>query len=131
MAILVLLNVIIGVIFTWSLLSLAAMNLQEWVAARRSWRSRMLESSLQKMLTDPLLVEQFYQHPLIRSLFTGKDNRNKPSYIPPVQFSQAMIDMLSSTGTEAGLLQHELFTLLAKARRLPRRARARAPAGWT
>jgi hypothetical protein len=123
MAILVLLNVILGMIFAWSLLSLAAMNIQEWVAARRSWRSRMLESSLQKMFTDPVLVEQFYQHPLILSLFTGKENRNKPSYIPPVQFSQAVIDMLSTTGTEASLLQHELFGLVEKARRLGPRAR--------
>jgi hypothetical protein len=83
----------------------------------------MLEESLEKMLTDFTLVDQFYNHPLIRSLYTGKNNDNKPSYIPVSQFSQAMIDILSATGTEASLLQQQLYRLYSESRRLPRKKR--------
>jgi hypothetical protein len=97
------------------------MQIQEWIATRLKWRSRMLEEALGKMLTDLTLVDQFYNHPLIRSLYTGKNNDTKPSYIPASQFSQAMIDILSSTGTEASLLQQQLYKLYGETRRLPKR----------
>ena len=123
MSITILLNVLLGLFLTWSLLSLASMQIQEWIATRLKWRSRMLEESLEKMLTDSTLVDQFYNHPLIRSLYTGKNNGNKPSYIPASQFSQAMIDILSSTGTEASLLQQQLYKLYSETQRLPKKKR--------
>jgi len=112
------LNVLLGIFLTWSLLSLAAMQIQEWTSARLKWRSRMLEKSLGKMLTDVTLLDQFYNHPLIRSLLTGKKNDDKPSYIPASEFSQAMIDLLATNGTEASLLQHELYILYGTAQKL-------------
>jgi hypothetical protein len=99
------------------------MQIQEWIATRLKWRSRMLEGTLEKMLTDFTLVDQFYNHPLIRSLYTGKNNDNKPSYIPASQFSQAMIDILSATGTEASLIQQQLYKLYSETRRLPKKKR--------
>jgi hypothetical protein len=123
MSITILLNVLLGLFLTWSLLSLASMQIQEWIATKLKWRSRMLEESLEKMLTDSTLVDQFYNHPLIRSLYTGKNNGNKPSYIPASQFSQAMIDILSSTGTEASLLQQQLYKLYSETQRLPKKKR--------
>ena len=36
MSLTLILNVLLGLIFTWFLLSLAAMNIQEWLAARSS-----------------------------------------------------------------------------------------------
>jgi hypothetical protein len=123
MSISILLNVLIGLFLTWSLLSLASMQVQEWIASRLKWRSRMLEESFEKMLTDFTLVDQFYNHPLIRSLYTGKNNSNKPSYIPACQFSQAMIDILSTTGTEASLLQQQLYKLFSETQRLPKKKR--------
>jgi hypothetical protein len=126
MSITILLNVLIGLFFTWCLISLSSMQIQEWIAARFKWRSRMLEKAIGQMLTDFTLVDQFYNHPLIHSLYTGKDNGDKPSYIPASQFSQAMIDLLSTTGTEASLIQQQLYKLYSEAQRLPRRARAEA-----
>jgi hypothetical protein len=102
------------------------MQIQEWIAARLKWRARMLEKTLGKMLTDSTLVDQFFNHPLIRSLYTGKNNDNKPSYIPASQFSQAMIDILSSTGTEASLIQQQLYKLYSETQRLPRKKRLEA-----
>jgi len=123
MSITILLNVLLGLFLTWSLLSLSSMQIQEWIAARLKWRSRMLEKTLGKILTDFTLVDQFYNHPLIRSLYTGKDNGDKPSYIPASQFSQAMIDILSTTGTEASLIQQQLYKLYSETQRLPKKNR--------
>ena len=63
MSITMILNVLLGIFLTWTLLSLAAMQIQEWTSARLKWRSRMLEKSLGKMLTDVTLLDQFYNHP--------------------------------------------------------------------
>ena len=121
MSITILLNVLLGLFLTWTLLSLSSMQIQEWMAARLKWRSRMLENALGKMLTDSTLVDQFYNHPLIRSLYTGENNCDKPSYIPTSQFSQAMIDILSNIGTEASLVQQQLYRLFSETQRLPRK----------
>jgi hypothetical protein len=126
MSITIILNVLLGLFLTWSLLSLSSMQIQEWIATRLKWRSRMLEKSLGKMLTDFTLVDQFYNHPLIRSLYTGKDNGTKPSYIPASQFSQAMIDILSTIGTEASLIQQQLYKLYSETQRLPKKIRVDA-----
>lgn len=126
MSITILLNVLLGVFLTWAFLSLSSMQIQEWIATRLKWRSRMLEKTLGKMLTDFTLVDQFYNHPLIRSLYTGKNNDNKPSYIPAGQFSQAMIDILSATGTEASLIQQQLYKLYSEAQSLPKKKRVDA-----
>jgi hypothetical protein len=126
MSITIPLNVILGLFLTWSFLSLASMQIQEWLAARLKWRSRMLENALGKLLTDSTLVDQFYNHPLIRSLYTGKNNSDKPSYIPASQFSQAIIDILSTTGTEASLIQQQLYKLYCETQRLPKKKRTEA-----
>ncbi len=123
MSITILLNVLLGLFLTWALLSLASMQIQEWIAARLKWRSRTLEKAIGKMLTDFTLVDQFYNHPLIRSLYTGKNNSDKPSYIPAGQFSQVMIDILSAIGTEASLIQQQLYKLYSETQRLPKKKR--------
>jgi hypothetical protein len=123
MSISVVLNVLLGLFFTWTLLSLSSMQVQEWISTRFKWRARMLEKSIGKMLTDFTMVDQFYNHPLIRSLYTGKDNNSKPSYIPSSEFSQAMIDILSATGTEASLIQQQLYKMYSETQHLPKKKR--------
>jgi hypothetical protein len=99
------------------------MNIQEWLASRSNLRSQMLKKTIGKMLTDVVLVDQFYNHPTIRSLYTGVNNSHEPSYIPTNQFSQVMIDMLTTSGTEASLIQEKLYELYSKTGRLPRKKR--------
>ena len=120
------LNILLGLIFTWTILSLAAMNVQEWLSNRLQWRANMLHTTIGKMFTDFILVDQFYNHPLIRSLFGDKDGKRRPSYISSDQFSQAMIDLLSSTGTEASLLQLQLYKLFSQCNGFPRKERDEA-----
>jgi len=126
MSISLFLSVLIGLVSTWFLLSIATLNIQEWLATRFKWRARMLEKTLGKLFTDSIILDQFYNHTLIRSLFTGKDSKEKPSYIPAGQFSQAVIDILATTGTEASLLQHQLYQLQADANKLSPRKRKTA-----
>lgn len=120
------LNVALGLVFTWTLLSMAAMYIQEWIAARRKWRARMLEKTVGNILTDPALLHQLYNHPLIQSLYSGNDGENKPSYIPAGQFAQALLDIIANAGHEASLLQQQLTKmqceLLGKGRRRDRQA---------
>ena len=105
------LNVVIGLIFIWLILSLAVMNIQEWIVSKLRWRSNMLEATVRNLLADPGLTDQFYNHPLIRSLFSGYDGSNKPSYIPSSQFALALFDIVMSAGTEASLIQQQLYKL--------------------
>jgi CRISPR/Cas system CSM-associated protein Csm2 small subunit len=126
MSISLFLSVLLELIFVWFLLSLATMNIQEWMASQLKWRSRMLEKTLGKMLTDTVLLDQFYNHPLIRSLFTGKESKDKPSYIPASQFSQAILDILATTGTEASILQQQLYRLYSATQQISRKKRKEA-----
>jgi hypothetical protein len=120
------LNVLLGLVLTWLVLSLAALYIQEGLAARFHWRSRMLEATLRNMLTDAGLTDQFYNHPLIRSLYSGRDNANKPSYIPSSQFAQVLLDIVRVAGTEASLIQQQLYKLRWEITSVRRRKRKEA-----
>ena len=113
-------GVLFGLVLTWTLVSLLAMNIQEWLAGQLKWRARLLEKSLIAMFGDIGLTKQFYSHPLIQALFTGRNRNNPPSYIPAEQFSQALMDILASTGTEASILEQQLHWLYERSRKLPR-----------
>ena len=84
-------EVAIGLIFSWLVLSIATMQLQEWISGLFGWRAQLLEDSITRMLHDKKLVEDFYSHPVIASL--SRDNK-KPSYIPSDRFSQSLFDVL-------------------------------------
>jgi len=84
-------EVAIGLVFSWLVLSIATMQMQEWISSLFRWRAELLEDSLKRMLHDEKLVVDFYQHPLITSLSRPG---NKPSYIPSDRFAQSLYDVL-------------------------------------
>lgn len=92
------LEVAIGLIFSWLVLSIATMQLQEWVSSLFGWRAELLEGSLKQMLQNDNWVEKFYSHPVIDSL--SRSGR-KPSYIPPDRFAQSLYDVLFNTPVES------------------------------
>jgi hypothetical protein len=94
------LEVVIGLVFAWLVLSVATMQIQEWLSAIFSWRANYLEEAIHNMLGNDQLVKAFYEHPLIQSLSQPKrsDEHRKPSYIPSPIFAQAMLDVLMSAG---------------------------------
>jgi hypothetical protein len=71
----------------------------------------MLETTIRNILTDAALTDQFYNHPLIRSLYTGRDSANKPSYIPASQFAHVLLDLVLVADSEASLIQQQLYGL--------------------
>ncbi len=104
-------NVLLGLCLAWFALSLAALYIQEWLATRFRWRASMLEAAIKNLLVDPIIVDQFYNHPVIRSLYSGEKSTQKPSYIPAREFSLALFDIVMSAGTEAALLQRQIYKL--------------------
>ena len=100
------LEVATGLVFAWLILSMANMQIQEWVGSILSWRARFLENAIINMLRNKDLAEKFYNHPLIQSLRQpGKKGYRLPSYIPPQKFAEAALDVflgIDEAGKEAG-----------------------------
>jgi len=46
-------EVAIGMVFVWFLVSLSVMTVQEWIAARLKWRATDLETALRRLIDDP------------------------------------------------------------------------------
>ncbi|MCD4653400.1 hypothetical protein K8T06_05650 [bacterium] len=93
MSALVFLDVIIGMIFIYGILSLACTAANELlINGLGNLRARILNKGIINLLRSDEsseLLEQFYKHPLIRSLH--KPNK-KPSYIPNKYFAISVLD---------------------------------------
>lgn len=111
-----LLEVAIGLVFVFLLLSLVCMHVQKWLASYFRWRAANLEDGLREMLANealtadwlrtlrkmPILkqllksrgvlgwVDTLYAHSLIKSL---AQPGTEPSYIPARNFAQVLFDM--------------------------------------
>jgi hypothetical protein len=87
-------DVAIGLIFVYLLMSLMCSVLQEYIASAISWRGEHLRNGIKVMLNDPTLTglaQRLYRHPRIATLsFPGK----LPSYIPSVTFAKALADLM-------------------------------------
>ncbi|HEY4086088.1 MAG TPA: hypothetical protein VGM43_09125 [Bryobacteraceae bacterium] len=95
------LDVALGLIFIYLVLSLICSAACEAIEAVLKSRSAYLKRGLQELLSDPSgkeLVAEVYSHPLVCSLFTGQYNPSKdgnlPSYIPPANFALALMDIV-------------------------------------
>jgi hypothetical protein len=86
------LEVVIGLVFIYLLLSIICTAANEIVAALFSLRAKNLAKGIANLLADKRvkgLVELFYDHPLIKGLSRGT---KKPSYIPAHTFALAFLD---------------------------------------
>jgi len=90
------LDVAIGMIFVYLLLSLICSAANELIEARLKNRAKDLELGIRNLLGDQKLSDRLYGHALIAGLFS-KD-RGKPSYIPSRTFSLALLNLLTSSG---------------------------------
>jgi hypothetical protein len=99
------LDVAIGLVFVFFLLSIICSAVHELVATVLSWRSVFLESALRRLLgedkTARLNVETFAAHPLIRQKAPEKKTLRRatdlglPSYLAPGTFAVALLDTLA------------------------------------
>lgn len=86
---LAMLDVAIGIIFVYLLLSLLVTAGNELIAAVTKWRAKDLQKGIFNLLKDK--ATEIYKHPLIKALsLEGKI----PSYIPSRTFVLALLDIL-------------------------------------
>ena len=89
------LEIIIGLVFIYWLLSLFCSGINETISSIVSMRAKDLEKAIRNLLDDPegaALAKDFYNHSLIRPL-SKRDK--KPSYIPSRAFALALMDMIA------------------------------------
>jgi hypothetical protein len=103
------LEVAIGIIFVYLLLSLICTALNEGIASLTDKRGRNLVGGIKNLLNDPEftgLAQQVYNHGLIGGISQHASNPNKmtrlPSYMSGQNFSLALLDILGARGIIAG-----------------------------
>jgi hypothetical protein len=102
-----LLDVVIGMIFVYLLLSLLCSAMNETIEHFSKNRAKDLERGLRELLNDSTgsgLVQKVYDHGLISGLFKGQydpagSKINLPSYIPARNFAVALMDIILPGGT--------------------------------
>ena len=104
------LEVAIGVVFVFILVSIICSAIREGIEAWLKTRAAYLEYGIRELLHDRSgngLANAFYNHPLIYSLFSGEyrpreysdspsilaGGQNLPSYIPAGNFATALMDI--------------------------------------
>lgn len=92
----------IGLVFVYFLLSVICSNINDVIARWLNWRSKDLEQGVRALLGDPNLANNVWQHPLVRGM-AGKVGKD-PTYIPSNTFALTLFDALvPATGNPTGL----------------------------
>ena len=103
------LDVAIGVIFGFLVVSLAASTVLEAISSALKWRSSDLRQGVQQLVGDPSftgLALLLYQHAAINPRGippTSQKDTNAPAYIPSQQFATALMDILKLSGAGPGI----------------------------
>lgn len=107
------LDVAIGIVFIYLLVSLVISAVNELIAALLKSRANNLSKGIQVLLQDPSQngwAARLYEHPLIASLSTPN---SKPSYIPSRTFALALLDLIAPATTDGTRTVADLKTGLA------------------
>jgi hypothetical protein len=86
------LEVAIGLVLTYTILSLFCTAINEWIARWFKLRSKTLKAGIEDLLGGPdaqNLAQAFHRHPLITGLCF---KRSYAAYIPPKTFALALLD---------------------------------------
>ncbi len=96
-------DVAIGLILVFFLLSVISSRINDLVAEWMQWRSKDLERGVRQLLGDPELADKVWNHPLVRGLSGHTDK--KPTNIPPNTFALALFDAVAPGGNHPDALQ--------------------------
>lgn len=99
------LDVAIGLIFTFLAISLAVSAIVEAIASAMKWRASTLLQGIKDLLNDPNfdgLARSIYNHALVNPQDSGTANtekalRNPPAYMDPRLFADALVDVAKIT----------------------------------
>lgn len=112
------LEVAIGLVMMWLVLSVATMEIQNWLGQVLNTRAKFLQASLLAMFkNEPALVDQIYSHPAIKELgtFDRKGNYKKPTYIPNEVFARVAMELMMNTSEQSAITAPEEISLKAMA----------------
>lgn len=110
-------EVIIGMIFIYSLLSIIVTQINTVITNLLNTRAKHLKHGIEDLLTDPVVQAKFMSHPLIRLIeprvqpedtlsaqtaqeITSTTEPCRVTWIAPELFSQALMDILSSNAAQ-------------------------------
>ena len=96
------LEIAIGIIFVYLLLSLICSAVSELISRALSMSAKNLEDGIRNLLIDQEgkeYAKKFYDHPLIKRL---KRKGKKPSYIPSRTFSLVLMDIIAPSDSAKG-----------------------------
>ena len=91
------LEVIIGLIFTYLLLSLLATTINELLASWRGWRGHFLEEGLKRILeykNNPTVYNSFKENALYQQLHNNPKVMGRVSHAPSYMSSDAFVTIL-------------------------------------
>jgi hypothetical protein len=119
------LDIVIGMVFVFLLLSLVCSAVNELIETVLKNRAKDLELGIKELFGDPAtsgdFLKVFYNHGLINSLFKGTyqqaSKRDLPSYIPPITFALAVMDLVHNPPTPDFALPPNLqaaYTVIAR-----------------
>ena len=94
------LEVAIGMVFVWLIMSIGTLEIQNRISLWLNWRADLLETTIRDMLKDPQMVKNLYNHPIIQQL-TPKDKKNnlkRPDYIPNPVFATVAFEVIMNAG---------------------------------
>jgi triacylglycerol lipase len=115
------LDVLIGIILIFFLLSIACSAAVEWIAGKRKWRSQTFDKAICQLLHGQLTaahVTRFFAHPLVRPLSEQpeiganpaadphgdpKPDEKRPSYMPAGLFADVLLDLVAKSVPADGL----------------------------
>lgn len=94
----VILEVAIGLVLLFLLLSIACSAIQEWIATRLAWRGRLLREALHSLLEatrdgEPNTLRRFLSHPIILDL-AAKPERHARAWAEMIQGSGPVVRWL-------------------------------------
>src|SRR5262245_25463572 len=92
-------DIAIGMVFIYLLLSLICSAANEIIERYSRKRASDLENGIKEMFQSQDLVKDLYEHPLVYSLFAKpyiSGGKNLPSYIPARNFALALMDLIGN-----------------------------------
>ena len=95
-------DVAIGLIFFYVILSLVVSAVQEWIASLFALRSKNLWSGVQNLIGDKY-AKKVYEHPLIKNL---SKKHKLPSYIAPETLSAVLLEVIAKEQNGKSYVSH-------------------------
>ena len=92
----------LGLILFYVVLSLVASAVQEWIASLCALRSKNLRSGVRNLIGD-VYAKKVYEHPLVKNL--SKDNK-LPSYIAPETLSAVLLEVVAKESNGKSYVAH-------------------------